>query len=146
MKSSSENQGRKLESLQAEAGSGSVEISLAGPLHSKGLLCSSENRDSRSTGSQLSLSGCPPCLEWGRVHTLDPWVHWQVWALALFHLQKLFLASNSSDAGVMRRCSVVAKVNSPLLTFFLIVQPGGMCPFWTQEKRSLKLYSLASEL
>lgn len=42
MKSSSENQGRKLETLQAEAGSGSVEISLAGPF-AQGLLCSSEN-------------------------------------------------------------------------------------------------------
>lgn len=39
MKSSSENQGRKLETLQAEAGSGSVEISLAGPFaHSRASL------------------------------------------------------------------------------------------------------------
>lgn len=36
MKSSSENQGRELETLEAEAGSGSGEISLAGPLHTRG--------------------------------------------------------------------------------------------------------------
>ena len=35
MKISSENQGRKLETLQAEARSGSVEIPLAGPLHTR---------------------------------------------------------------------------------------------------------------
>lgn len=155
MKSSSGNQGRKLETLQDEVGSGFVNVSLVGPLPSRGAFFAAQKTETQDPleACLLSLPGAEAAHSaWGEAvcthATLGAAGRCPPWHCRVFTVFPLYGLFRPQGDGKMLKRGKNQLFSSYI--FFLIVQPGRMRLSWTQEKKEeaspKKLCPLASKL